>query len=75
MKIQYAVIIEERILEELHYIAYGILIRDESTDTVIRKISDISLKRDEVRKLVTLCNIHSLSVEHIEDIVQDFLSV
>ena len=75
MKIQYEVITEERVLEGIRYIAYGILIQDENTDTVIRKISDISLDYDEIRKLVALCNIHSLSVEHIEDIVQDFLSV
>ncbi len=75
MKIQYEVITEERVLEGIRYIAYGILIQDENTDTVIRKISDISLDYDEIRKLADLCNIHSLSVEHIEDIVQDFLSV
>ena len=53
------------------YTAYGIIAKKRCS--VIRKISDITTNKKELRKMCRLCNRLRLAPEHIEDVVSDFL--
>lgn len=53
------------------YKAYGIAAYNGHK--LINKISDISISRQEVRRLCRLCNKLQLAPEHIGEVIEDFL--
>lgn len=54
------------------YIAYGIEVREKGT--VLHRISDVFSSQQEARKLCWKCNRLKLNIEHIDDVVQDYLA-
>lgn len=67
-----------RVIEEnLHscefesYIAYGISVYSDDTETVLSSISDIFLKKERAEKLAQLCNENSLDPIHLKEVVED----
>lgn len=56
--------------------SYGIaVISAEDNVTVLSSVEDISDDRDDLAKLVELCNSEKLEMEHLQSIVDDFLCV
>ena len=56
--------------------SYGIaVISTEDNVTVISSIEDISDDREELANLVELCNEEKLEIEHLQNVVEDFLCV
>ena len=56
--------------------SYGIaVISIEDNITVLSSVEDISDDREELAKLVELCNSEGLEIEHLQSIVDDFLCV
>ncbi len=56
--------------------SYGIsAISTEDNVTVLSSIEDITDERDELAKLVELCNAEKLEIEHLQNVVDDFLCV
>lgn len=56
--------------------SYGIaVISTEDNVTVLSSVEDISDDREELAKLVELCNSEKLEMEHLQSIVEDFLCV
>lgn len=69
---------EEQLLENEKVMTYGILVYyydDISCEnTKIVSINDISTYKEQVEKLVNLCNKLSLSPLHLMDVILDFIS-
>lgn len=57
-----------------NFSSYGIDAIDEISDIPIRSISDISLEKEPLEKLIFLCNKLHLNIIHLNDVVEDFLS-
>ena len=56
--------------------SYGIAaISTEDDVTVLCSIEDVADEQGEVAKLVELCNTEKLEIEHIQNVVEDFLCV
>ena len=56
--------------------SFGIaVINAEDNVTIICSIEDITDERDELAKLVELCNIEKLEMEHLQSVVDDFMCV
>ena len=56
--------------------SYGIsAISTEDNVTVLCSVEDITDERDELAKFVELCNTEKLEIEHIQNVVEDFLCV
>lgn len=56
--------------------SYGIsAISTEDDVTVLCSVEDIADEQGEVAKLVELCNSEKLAIEHLQNIVEDFLCV
>ncbi|MBE5040484.1 DUF6514 family protein [Ructibacterium gallinarum] len=56
-----------------NYTSYGLDAYDEN-DTLVRRIVDVSPNEQTVSGLVALCNKFQVSLIHIDDIIEDFLS-
>ena len=56
--------------------SYGIaVISTEDDVTVLCSVEDITGERDELAKFVELCNTEKLEIEHLQNVVEDFLCV
>ena len=56
--------------------SYGIaVISTEDNITVLSSIEDIADEQGGVANLVELCNSEKLAIEHIQNVVEDFLCV
>lgn len=56
--------------------SYGIaVISIEDNITVLSSVEDISDDRDDLASLVELCNAEGLEIEHLQNVVDDFLCV
>ena len=56
--------------------SYGIaVISTEDNVTVLCSIEDISDEQAEIAKLIELCNEEKLEIEHLQNVVEDFLCV
>ena len=56
--------------------SYGIaVISTDDNVTVLSSIGDIAYEQGEVAKLVELCNEEKLEIEHLQNVVEDFLCV
>lgn len=56
--------------------SYGIsAISTEDNVTVLCSVEDITDERDELAKFVELCNTEKLEIEHLQNVVEDFLCV
>lgn len=56
--------------------SYGIaVISDYDNTTVLCSVEDITDKRDALASLVKLCNAEKLEIEHLQNVVEDFLYV
>lgn len=56
--------------------SYGIsAISTEDNVRILCSIEDISDEQDELAKLVELCNAEKLEIEHLQNVVEDFLCV
>ena len=56
--------------------SYGIaVISTEDNVTVLSSIEDIADEQGEVANLVELCNSEKLEIEHLQNVVEDFLCV
>lgn len=56
--------------------SFGIsAISTEDDVTVLCSVEDITDERDVLAKFVELCNIEKLEIEHIQNVVEDFLCV
>ena len=54
--------------------SYGIaVISTEDDVTVLCSVEDITDDRNELSKLVGLCNAEKLKIEHLQNVVDDFL--
>lgn len=72
-RLTYSVFSEETISSEHgKYIAYGIAVSDEQ-GRLLRAVHDITCDRSALESLATLCNQLSLSLCHLDDVIEDFL--
>ena len=56
--------------------SYGIAaISTEDDVTVLCSVEDIGDERYEIENLVKLCNAEKLEIEHLQNVVEDFLYV
>lgn len=56
--------------------SYGIaIISTEDDVTVLCSVEDIGDERYEIENLVKLCNAEKLEIEHLQNVVEDFLCV
>lgn len=59
-------------------ISYGIAVYDSGADgsiaAVIERISDITSDRERLSELVDTCNLLKLEPDHLDEVVEDFLS-
>ena len=56
--------------------SYGIaVISTEDNVTILCAVEDITDERDDLTNLVELCNTEKLEIEHIQNVVEDFLCV
>ena len=56
--------------------SYGIaVISDYDNITVLCSVEDITDEQAEIAKLVELCNEEKLEIEHLQNVVEDFLCV
>ena len=56
--------------------SYGIaVISTEDNVTVLSSIEDIADEQEEIAKLIELCNAEKLEIEHLQNVVEDFLCV
>ena len=56
--------------------SYGIaVISTEDNVTVLCSVEDITDKQAEIAKLIELCNEEKLEIEHLQNVVEDFLCV
>ena len=56
--------------------SYGIaVISTEDNITVLSSVEDIADDREELANLVELCNTEKLEIEHLQNVVDDFLCV
>ena len=54
--------------------SYGIaVISTKDNVTVLCSVEDITDDRNELAKLVELCNAEKLEIEHLQNVVDDFL--
>lgn len=56
--------------------SYGIAsISTEDDVTVLCSIEDVAEEQREIENLVEICNVEKLAIEHLQNIVEDFLCV
>ena len=56
--------------------SYGIAaISTEDNLTVLCSVEDIAEEQREIENLVEICNVEKLEIEHIQNVVEDFLCV
>ena len=56
--------------------SYGIaVISTEDNISVLCSVEDIAEEQNEVANLVELCNAEKLEIEHLQNVVEDFLCV
>ena len=55
------------------YSSYGIDAVDEISDAPVRSIMDISIEKEPLENLVSLCNKLQLDLLQLDDAIQDFL--
>ena len=56
--------------------SYGIaVISDEDNVTILCSVEDISDEQAEIAKLIELCNAEKLEIEHLQNVIEDFLCV
>ena len=56
--------------------SYGIsVISTKDNITILFSIEDITDEQAEITKLVELCNAEKLEIEHLQNVVEDFLCV
>ena len=54
--------------------SYGIAVVSKLDNIgILYEVLDITNERDELEKLVTLCNTENLEIEHLQNVVDDFL--
>ncbi len=56
------------------YTSYGIDAFNSQSNVLIRSIPDISLEKELLKNLISLCNDLQLDIIHLDDVVDDFLS-
>lgn len=76
--ITYTLIEEEFISYNSTYISYGINVcekaENDSKPTLVASVHDITTDKLKLSKLISSCNKLKLSVIHLNDIIEDFLS-
>lgn len=56
--------------------SYGIaVISTEDNVTVLCSVEDITGEQAEIAKLIELCNAEKLEIEHLQNVIDDFLCV
>ena len=56
--------------------SYGIaVISHEDNVTILCAVEDITDERDDLTNLVELCNTEKLEIEHLPNVIDDFLCV
>ena len=71
-EIIYFVLPGKVVVDEILHDTYGIGAYSEGT--VVDQISDLSPSFDKVKALVNLCNEQKLSLIHLRDVAEDFIS-
>ena len=58
-------------------VGYGIaaITKEHGTETLIEEYHDMSHDRERIKELVKLCNKEGLSLIHLADVAEDFVSV
>ena len=78
MSITYGIVEEMYTLGDESRISYGIVAYsnadEDKTATIVASIHDITNDKKRLAELVLLCNKLQLSVIHMNDIVEDFLT-
>ena len=60
-------------VEEKEYIGYGVSVNNTTSNEILL-FQDISLNKEDIIKLVSLCNELNLDPIHINDVIDDFLA-
>ena len=56
--------------------SYGIaVISTKDNITILCSVEDITDEQNEITKLIELCNAEKLEIEHLQNVVEDFLCV
>ena len=56
--------------------SYGIaVISDYDNITVLCSVEDINDEQAEIAKLIELCNAEKLEIEHLQNVIEDFMCV
>ncbi len=76
--VTYGIVQELYAIETEHRISYGIAaytnMSEDGTATIVASVRDISSDKHQVEELVNLCNHLQLSLLHLDDVIEDFLS-
>ncbi len=76
--VTYGITKEEYLYHGRQRTAYGIVAYEAVSDGedagIIASVRDLSENREAVEKLVDACNQAGLSIEHLQDIAEDFLT-
>lgn len=76
-EITYGIIETHDCMDDNTYTSYGIAAYANAklgdAVTVIASINNITTDRKKLVELVGICNLHRLSLMHLEDVVEDFL--
>ena len=76
--VTYGIVQELYAVETEHRISYGIAayanMSEDGTATIVASVRDISSDKHQVEELVNLCNHLQLSLLHLDDVIEDFLS-
>ncbi len=77
-RVVYGIIKEEYSCNKSRRVAYGIAAyadeAGEESACVLASARDLSDEQASVEKLVALCNREQLSIEHLQDIAEDYLA-
>ena len=76
--VTYGIVQELYAVETEHRISYGIVayanMSEDGTTTIVASVRDISSDKHQVEELINLCNHLQLSLLHLDDVIEDFLS-
>lgn len=79
MAVNYDIIEEKYRSGKDSRISYGIAgyadTEKEGTATIVVSVRDITADKEKLTRLIQICNRLKLSVYHLRDVVEDFLSV
>lgn len=78
MNVTYGMTEEVYSLDTERRVSYGIAayadVREDGTATIVASVHDLTADRQALSELVALCNRLNLSLLHLDDVIEDFLT-